>query len=141
MELSRTDDEIDPGRPLADEFLILLGHAAEHTDHEAGPLLLFEANPAERRIDLVLGMLPHAAGVVEDGVGVGRGAAQLPALPAQSGDDELAVKHVHLAADRFDPEPFRHGRDSSLSGGKAYTHEPARFPSLNVAGLPRADAS
>ena len=109
VELARTDDEIDPGRPLADEFLILLGHAAEHADHEARTLLLFEADPAERGVDLVLRMLPHAAGVVEDGVGLGGGVGQLPALPAQRGDDELAVEHVHLAADRFDPEPFRHG--------------------------------
>ena len=77
--------------------------------HKAGPLLLFEADAAEGGVDLVLGMLPHAAGVVEDGVGLGRGAGQFPALPAQRGDDELTVEHVHLAADRFNPEPFRHG--------------------------------
>ena len=46
MELPRADDEIDPRRPLADEFLILLGHAAEHAHDQSGPLLLFEADTA-----------------------------------------------------------------------------------------------
>ena len=33
---------------------------------------------------------------------------QLVALPAQAADDELAVEHVHLAADGFDVEFLGH---------------------------------
>ena len=35
---------------------------------------------------------------------------QLVALPAQAADDQLAVEHVHLAADGFDVQSFWCGR-------------------------------
>ena len=111
MKLPRAHDEVDPRGPLADQFLILLGHAAEHAHDEVGPLLLLESDAAERRVDLVLGVLADAAGVVEDGVGLAATRRHLPTLPAQRGDNEFAVEHVHLAADGFDPEPF-HGHES-----------------------------
>ena len=118
VQLSRADDQIDPRGPPADEFLIFLGHTAQHPHDEAGPLLLLGTDPAKSGIDFVLGMLPDTAGVVEDGIGVGRRGSKLPSLPAQGGDDELAVEHIHLAADRFNPEPFCHAPDSSLPAAK-----------------------
>ena len=118
VQLPGADDEVDPRRPRSHERLVLLGHAAEDADDEAGSLFLLEPNPTERRVDLVLGMLPHAAGVVEDRVGIGLCRRQLPALPAERRHHELAVEHVHLAADGFDPEPLGHGhgKDSTISG-------------------------
>ena len=108
MQLPRPHDEIDPRRPCAHEVLILLRHAAEHSDDEIGPALLHRPHAPECRVDLVLGVLPHGARVVEDRVGLGRAGGHLPALPAQRRHDELAVEHVHLAADGLDPKPLDH---------------------------------
>ena len=60
------------------------------------------AQSAERAIDLVLGMLAHAASVEQDDVGVGRLISQFVPLPPEGADDELAIQHIHLAADSFD---------------------------------------
>jgi len=127
MQLPWPDHEIDPGGPLADEFLVFLGHAAEHAHHEVGLLLLLKPDAAEGRVDLVFGMLPHGAGVVEDGVGLARPAGHLPTLPAERRHHELAIEHVHLAANRFDPESLGHASHCSppgdvghrLGGGKS----------------------
>ena len=113
MELAGADDEIDPRRPRAHERLVLLRHAAENTDHEPRTPLLLQTDPAERRVDLVFGMLPDTAGVVEHRVGLGRGAGEIPPLATQGRNHELAVEHVHLAADGFDPEA---GHGAILSG-------------------------
>ena len=64
--------------------------------------------PAEGAVDFVLGVLADAARVEEDHVGVGGLVRQLVALAAQGADDQLAVEHVHLAADRFDVEFSAH---------------------------------
>ena len=60
--------------------------------------------PAQGAVDLVLGMLPDAARVEQDRVGLGGRRRQLVAVLAQAGHDQLAVEHVHLAADGFDVE-------------------------------------
>ena len=60
------------GARLADQLLVLLGHAAEDADDLVGMALLVAAQPAEGAVDLVLGVLADAAGVEEDHVGVGR---------------------------------------------------------------------
>ena len=108
VELPRADDKVDPRRPLADQVLVFLCHAPEHAHDHVGPLRLHAPDAAKRGVDLVFGVLPHAAGVVEDGIGLAAAGGQLPALAAERGHHELAVEHVHLAADGFDPEPFRH---------------------------------
>ena len=61
-----------------------------------------------KRIDLVFGMLPHATGVKQNGVGLLRAIDQFVTLLAQTGHDQLAVEHVHLAADSFDIELLGH---------------------------------
>ena len=69
-----------------------------------GMFALGVLEPAEGAVDFVFGVLADAARVEEDRVGVVRIVRELVALFAQAGDDELAVEHVHLAADGFDVE-------------------------------------
>jgi hypothetical protein len=47
----------------------------------------------------LLGMLAHRTGVVEDDVGVIARLGRHVPLPAELAEDELAVEHVHLAAE------------------------------------------
>ena len=110
VELPGADDEVDPRGPGANQLLIFLGHAAEDADDQAGAGLLLLPHPTEGRPDLVFGMLADAAGVVEDGIGLGRARRQLPSLAAQRRHDKLAVEDVHLAANGLDPE-------SAMGGG------------------------
>ena len=67
-----------------------------------GMLLLGVLQPAQGAIDFVLGVLADAARVEQDRVGFGRRGDEFVALLAQTGHDQLAVEHVHLAADGFD---------------------------------------
>ncbi len=63
---------------------------------------------AEVGVDLLLGVLADRAGVEQDHVGVGGGVGQDVALPLERADDQLAVEHVHLAADGLDVDLLRH---------------------------------
>ena len=69
-ELARADDDVDVRRPLQNQVLILLGHAAQDADGQLGLALLELLDPAQGAVDLVLGVLPDRAGVVEDRVGL-----------------------------------------------------------------------
>ena len=68
------------------------------------------AQAAEGGVDLLLGVLADGAGVEQDDVGGGRLVDEFVALAAEAADDELAVEHVHLAADGFDEEGLGVGR-------------------------------
>ncbi len=107
-KLARAANDIDMRRPPADQLLVLLRHAAQHAHNLARMPLLVSAQPAQRAINLVLGMLTDAAGVEQNDIGLGGLMDQLIALPAQTSHDQLAVEHVHLAADGFDVEFFGH---------------------------------
>src|SRR5262249_21937110 len=107
-ELARAADDVHVRGPAADQLLVLLGHAAEYAEHLLGVPALVGAEPAEGAVDLVLGVLADAAGVEEDHVGLGGLVRQLIPLAAQRADDQLAVEHVHLAADRLDVQFLRH---------------------------------
>ncbi len=109
-ELARADDQVDVRRALEDQLLVLLGHAAQHADDLVRVLLLDVLQPAQGAVDLVLGMLADAAGVEEDRVGAAGAVDQLVARLAQTGHHQLAVEHVHLAADGFDVQTFGHGK-------------------------------
>ena len=76
---------------------------------------------AEGGVDLLLGVLADGAGVEEEDVGVGGGVGEVVALPAERADDELAVEHVHLAADGFDVDLLR------AWSGYRYETGPARW--------------
>lgn len=71
-------------------------------------ILLHLPQSSQRAVDLVLGVLPHTAGVVENRVGVTQITGQFIALLLQTGHDHLAVQNIHLAADRLDIKAFRH---------------------------------
>ena len=68
-ELTRANDEVNVRRLLEDQLLILLGHAADDPDHLPRPLSPPVLEPADRAVDLVLGMLADAAGVEQHGIG------------------------------------------------------------------------
>jgi len=88
--------------PLEDHFLILLGHAADHADDRLRVPLLELAQAAQGAVDLVLGMLAHTAGVKQNQIGPVGIVGQLVARLRQVGRHQLAVQHVHLAAEGLD---------------------------------------
>jgi hypothetical protein len=53
-------------------------------------------------------MLSDAAGVEQDDIGLAGGLDRFVARFDQGGGDQLAVEHVHLAADRLDVKAFGH---------------------------------
>jgi hypothetical protein len=100
----RPDHEVQVGHPPERALPLLLGHAATQADQQQLVLLLELAVLAEARVDLLLGLLPDAAGVEEDDVGlVGRTRRQHPLLHELAGQ-ALAVQLVHLAAPSLDEE-------------------------------------
>src|SRR5207247_302192 len=60
-ELARTADDVHVRSPAADQLLVLLRHAAEDAQDLPRMLLFMRAQPAERAVDFVFGMLPHTA--------------------------------------------------------------------------------
>src|SRR5262249_36319996 len=110
---------IDMRRPFADEFLVLLRHAPEDADDllRVSPLVVLER--PEGAIDLVLRMLPDAAGVEEDHIRLLGIRGEFEPRAAQTPDDQLAIEHVHLAADGFDVEFFGHPSYSSSSNNRS----------------------
>ena len=73
---------------------------------------------AEGGVGLVLGVFANRTGVEEEHVGVGGRVGEVVALLAERADDELAVEHVHLAADGFDVDSLRHGRVTVMRRGR-----------------------
>ncbi len=65
--------------------------------------------PPQSAVDFVFGMLPHAAGIEQNGVGFGGRIDQFVTLLAERRHDQLAIEHVHLAADGFDEQTLGHG--------------------------------
>src|SRR5262245_9315891 len=62
------------------------------------------AQTAEGAVNLVLGVLADAAGIEENDVGALDRLGQLVAVAAQTSHHELAIEHIHLAADGFEVE-------------------------------------
>ena len=78
--------------------MLLLGHAAADTDHQARVLLLELFQRADIAENALLGVLTHGAGVEQDEVGVFDIVAQAVADILQNALDLLAVVDVLLAA-------------------------------------------
>lgn len=87
---------------LEDHRLILLRHAADHADDLLRVPLLELPQASQGTVDLVFGMLAHAAGVKQDQIGPVRIVRQLVARLEQVGRHQLAIQHVHLAAEGLD---------------------------------------
>ena len=67
-----TDDQIDIGCTLKNQSLILLSHTTENADDFLGSPPFFVSNAAESTVDFVLCMLPDAACIEQDRIGVSR---------------------------------------------------------------------
>ena len=87
---------------LKHHSLVFLSHAAHDTNDFVGVGLLFLFEPSQSAVGLVFCLLPNAAGVEQDGVGLARGVGQFVTALTQAGDNHFTVQHVHLAADGFD---------------------------------------
>jgi hypothetical protein len=81
--------------------------------------LIFFALPqlAEAAPDFLFGVFADGAGVVEDDVGVVAILDGFVALDAELAEDELAVEHVHLAAEGFEIELAGHRCRGRLGSG------------------------
>ena len=69
-ELAGAADDVHVRRPLANQFLVFLGHTAEHADDGVRSASLAIAQGTQSAVDLVLRVLANTAGVEQDGVGV-----------------------------------------------------------------------
>ena len=113
VQLAGPAEQVDL-RELGEQVCpVALGHAADYADHQARVGFFTLLQLAESGPDLLLGMLAHAAGVVEDDVcGVAVLGGLVP-LAVELRQNQFAVQHVHLATEGFEVELFalsRHGR-------------------------------
>jgi hypothetical protein len=97
VDVVGAEHDVDVRCPLDDAVAVLLGQTAPDHDLHVGAALLEGLELAEVAVQLVVGVLPDAAGVEHDHVGVvdARGRAQ-PVGLEQAGD-ALGVVLVHLA--------------------------------------------
>src|SRR5688572_14400976 len=102
------------GEAVEDVRAVALRHATDDTDDDAGVSLLAVAEFTEARPHLLLGVLTDGAGVVKDHVRVVAGFDGRVALGAELAHDELAVEHVHLAAERFEVNLAWHIAEAEL---------------------------
>ena len=84
----------------AHELAVLLGEAAGHDDLAAVALRLPRLEVAEVAVQLVVGVLPDAARVEHDDVGVVELAGRDQAVGLEQAGDALGVVLVHLAPER-----------------------------------------
>ena len=127
-ELVGTEHEIHVGGAGEKRFLFLLRHAAGDSDTGAAGGLE-QPVPPERRVQLVLGLLPDRAGIEQDEIGAFRRRGRNPASPRQRFAHPGRIVLVHLAAERVDVERFLHGSCRDLS-------EKVRAVNANGTGLP-----
>ena len=111
----RADHDIDHRRALEQRLPFLLRHAPGHHDHRvAGGVVRLDAQLPQTRVQLVLGVLAHAARVDDDDIGVAVvGRAVVPGGIQQPGH-LLRVVIVHLAAVGFDEVLAAHVRPFAL---------------------------
>lgn len=98
-DVVRTEDDVHPGGPLDDGVAVLLGETAADRDLHPGALGLHRGEAAEVAVELVVGVLPHRAGVEDDDVGVTVGAlgGTYVTRALQQPRQPLGVVDVHLA--------------------------------------------
>src|SRR5262249_47684549 len=87
-ELPGPADNINMGSAATNQFLIFLGHAAEHAQHFARMPLHVASQSTERAINLVLRVLPDAARVEENDICRSRLMDQFVSLSAQTPHDQ-----------------------------------------------------
>ena len=112
-QLARTDHQVHVRGPLKDLMLVLLSHAAQDADDRFRPLCFELPQPAQRTVDFVFGMLAHTTRIEQDRIGLAGAIDHLVTGLQQLGGNQLAVEHVHLAADRLDVAAKCHSPYSS----------------------------
>jgi len=115
-QLAGTAHNVHVRRPTADQVLVFLGHAAEHADDLVGMPFFMPAQHSQGAVNFVFRVLTDATCVEQDYVGLLGVGGQLVALAAQYADDQLAVEHVHLAANGLKEELRRHLRGLYQAG-------------------------
>ena len=108
------DDDVDGAGAPQQPRALLLRHASRNGDERPVARLPLEvAELAQTRIELLLGALPHAAGVDDDDVGLQSSTVRLVTGRLEQPRHLLGIVEVHLAAERLDSifprslSPFR----------------------------------
>jgi hypothetical protein len=91
------EHHIDVRGPVDDRGPVLLGQTAGHRDLHAGLAVLQRLEVPEGAVELVVGVLPDAARVQDDDVGVLGAGGLLQAVGLEEAGDPLRVVLVHLA--------------------------------------------
>ena len=89
---------------LKDKFLIFLSHTTQYADHLIRSRKFTVFQPTEGRVNLVLGVFADATGVKQNRISFADIVRQAVAFFAQCPNDQFAVEHIHLTADRLDKE-------------------------------------
>ena len=124
VDVVGAQDHVDVGGPLPHALLVLLGQAAADHDLQVGLRVLARLQVAEGAVQAVVGVLPDAAGVEHDDVGVVLGCRLDQAVVGQQRGDALRVVLVHLAPERADEELPRGHPEQATAGARALI----RFP-------------
>ncbi len=98
-DIMGAEDGVDPGRPLHDLVPVFLGQATADGDLQSGPLLFERPELAEVAIKPVVGVLPYAAGVENNDVGVLDALRRDHSFGFEQAGQALGVVLVHLAAE------------------------------------------
>ena len=104
VQLAGSAKQVDLRISPQDTGPFSLGHAADHAEHNVRIGSLVPGHDADPAVDLLLRVLTHGAGVVEDHI---RGPPILTEPIAQTpklAHNELGVQHVHLAAERLEKD-------------------------------------
>ena len=149
MKFLGADNQVDIGQLVEQGGAAVLGHAAQNPEHEARVVPSLRGHVAGLADGLLLGEIPHTAGVEQQDVAIVLPVHDAIAPRAQQGGDRLAVAFVHLAAVGFDEDPIhaswrqsRRDRDQrwrrSPTGGLASRRLALRggFTVLTRAGKP-----
>jgi hypothetical protein len=108
-EFPRAADEVHVRQPLEDFSAVLLRHAAEDADDQAGLAALQAFQFADVAVHALLGVRAHRAGVVEHHVRLVRRGGLFVAGAPERGERQLGVQLVHLAAEGVDEDLAGHG--------------------------------
>jgi len=98
VQLTRATDQVQAFVARDQRLAQPLRHAAQHADDQGLAIRLAPAGPTKARVHLVLRVLADRAGVVQQRVRAAGVIRQLHARVLEQRSRQLAVQHVHLAA-------------------------------------------
>ena len=102
------EHDVDVGRPLGDALAVLLRQAAGDHDLHVGAPVLDRLQVPERAVELVVGVLPDAAGVEHDDIRVLHVDGGHVAVGLEQPGEALGVVLVHLAPEGAHQVPLGH---------------------------------